>query len=40
MNWFGNQEGEGYEFHLLVIGIALALVIAGGGTLSLDSVFV
>ena len=21
MNWFGKQQGEGYEYHLLVIGI-------------------
>ena len=36
MNWFGNQAGEGYEFHLLVIGMALALIAAGAGRLSLD----
>ena len=36
MNWFGNQKGEGYEFHLLVIGIGIALMIAGGGKWSLD----
>ncbi|MBY0384751.1 DoxX family protein [bacterium] len=36
MNWFGNQKGEGFEYHLLAIGIALVLVIRGGGSLSLD----
>jgi putative oxidoreductase len=36
MNWFGNQTGEGFEFHLLAIAIAAALVIAGGGRSSLD----
>lgn len=36
MNWFGTQQGEGIEFHLLAIGIALALVIQGGGLLSID----
>lgn len=36
MNWFGKQQGEGYEFHLLVIGICLALLIKGGGMLSID----
>ncbi|ALC17856.1 putative membrane protein YphA, DoxX/SURF4 family [Desulfuromonas soudanensis] len=36
MNWFGTQAGEGFEYHLLVIGMALALVIAGGGRWSLD----
>ncbi|HLN96780.1 MAG TPA: DoxX family protein, partial [Flavobacterium sp.] len=36
MNWFGNQKGEGYEFHLLIIGICLALVVNGGGRYSVD----
>jgi putative oxidoreductase len=37
MNWFGTQEGEGYEYHLLAIGIALALVLGGAGRWSLDA---
>lgn len=36
MNWSGAQQGEGFEFHLLAIGIGLALVVLGGGTASLD----
>lgn len=36
MNWFGNQQGEGFEYHLLAIAIALALMIKGGGRWSLD----
>jgi putative oxidoreductase len=36
MNWFGNQKGEGFEFHLLAIAIAIALIIKGGGKWSLD----
>lgn len=36
MNWFGNQKGEGYEFHLLMIGISLALIVNGGGRYSVD----
>ena len=36
MNWFGQQKGEGYEYHLLVIGICVALLIKGGGALSVD----
>jgi putative oxidoreductase len=36
MNWFGQQAGEGFEFHLLVIGMALALVANGGGKWSVD----
>ena len=36
MNWFGNQKGEGIEYHLLVLGLCLALMIQGGGSFSLD----
>jgi putative oxidoreductase len=36
MNWFGNQAGEGYEYFLLWIGMALSLVITGGGAYSVD----
>ncbi len=36
MNWTGKQPGEGFEFHLLVIAIALALIIRGGGKWSVD----
>jgi len=39
MNWTGAQAGEGFEFHLLVIAIAAALVIQGAGALSLDGRF-
>lgn len=36
MNWSGNQQGEGFEYHLLVMAIAVALMIRGGGRWSLD----
>lgn len=36
MNWFGNQAGEGFEYHLLVVGMAIALMISGGGAYSVD----
>jgi putative oxidoreductase len=36
MNWFGKQAGEGIEYHILIIGIALALMIKGGGGWSID----
>jgi putative oxidoreductase len=36
MNWFGNQKGEGYEYHLLTIGLALAVVVQGSGKCSID----
>jgi putative oxidoreductase len=38
MNWFGQQQGEGFEYHLLVIGMSAALVLTGGGAWSLDRV--
>jgi putative oxidoreductase len=37
MNWFGQQQGEGFEYHLLVIAISAALLITGGGKWALDS---
>jgi putative oxidoreductase len=36
MNWMGTQRGEGFEFHLLAIGLALVVMIAGAGRLSVD----
>jgi putative oxidoreductase len=36
MNWYGSQQGEGFEFHLLMIGLALVVLIQGGGRLSVD----
>ena len=36
MNWSGAQKGEGFEYHLLVIAIAAALMIKGGGSFSID----
>jgi putative oxidoreductase len=36
MNWAGNQAGEGFEYHLLVIGICLALILKGAGRWSVD----
>jgi putative oxidoreductase len=36
MNWYGNQKGEGFEYHLLALGIAITLIIVGAGAWSLD----
>jgi putative oxidoreductase len=36
MNWFGNQKGEGFEYHLLAITIGLVIALRGSGALSLD----
>lgn len=38
MNWFGQQQGEGFEYHLLVIAMSVVLAIIGGGKWSLDGV--
>jgi putative oxidoreductase len=37
MNWTGKQKGEGFEFHLLALGIALALILGGAGLWSVDA---
>jgi putative oxidoreductase len=36
MNWLGKQAGEGFEYHLLALGIVIALLIKGGGAASVD----
>lgn len=38
MNWYGNQSGEGFEYHLLAIGLALIVMVCGSGKASLDRV--
>ncbi len=37
MNWSGAQEGEGVEYHLLALGLALALIVNGAGAWSIDA---
>jgi len=37
MNWFGMQKGEGIEYFILAIGLALALLIGGSGKFSFDN---
>jgi putative oxidoreductase len=37
MNWFGMQKGEGIEFFILVLGLALSLIIGGSGKFSSDN---
>ncbi|TMA19537.1 MAG: DoxX family protein [Deltaproteobacteria bacterium] len=36
MNWAGKQPGEGFEYHLIALAIAVALMIRGGGAASID----
>lgn len=37
MNWFGNQAGEGYEYSLLIIGLAVTIMVNGSGKWSIDN---
>ena len=36
MNWSGQQRGEGFEFFILAIGLALVVIMKGSGALSAD----
>jgi putative oxidoreductase len=36
MNWSGQQKGEGIEFHILGVAIAVVLMIGGAGRFSID----
>jgi putative oxidoreductase len=36
MNWYGNQKGEGYEYHLLALALAIPIIIRGAGAFSVD----
>ncbi|MDB5050807.1 MAG: DoxX family protein [Fibrobacteres bacterium] len=38
MNWMGNQKGEGIEYFILAITLAVALIVKGGGRWSADRV--
>ena len=37
MNWFGKQQGEGLEYFIILLGLALTLIITGGGKASADA---
>jgi len=36
MNWFGQQKGEGIEFFILMVALAVVTIIEGAGRWSLD----
>lgn len=36
MNWSGSGPGEGFEYHLLAVGLGLVVLIKGGGIWSVD----
>jgi putative oxidoreductase len=38
MNWTGRQTGEGFEYHLLALALALTVAVRGGGAASVDRV--
>ena len=36
MDWFGNQGGEGFEYHLLALALAAVVMVRGSGRGSID----
>jgi putative oxidoreductase len=36
MNWSGQQKGEGFEYHLLALGITTVIMVKGSGAWSVD----
>jgi putative oxidoreductase len=38
MNWYGEKKGNGIEYHVLVLALALTVMIKGAGAFSLDQV--
>ncbi|RPI55508.1 MAG: DoxX family protein [Acidobacteria bacterium] len=36
MNWMGAQAGEGFEYHILLIAMAVPIIVRGAGALSAD----
>lgn len=39
MNWFGQQKGEGFEYHLLVLGLCAVIYLQGDGRYALGKMF-
>lgn len=37
MDWFAKLQGEGFEYHILAIGLAVAIMLNGSGKLALDN---
>jgi putative oxidoreductase len=36
MDWHGSQKGHGFEYHLIVIALALVVIVKGAGACSID----
>jgi putative oxidoreductase len=40
MDWINTMNGEGYEYHLLFIGLCLAILLNGAGKFSVDNLLI
>jgi putative oxidoreductase len=38
MNWYGDKQGHGIEYHILVLALSVAVIIKGGGAFSVDQI--
>jgi putative oxidoreductase len=38
INWFGDKQGHGVEYHLLAVALALVIIVHGAGAFSLDQI--
>jgi len=36
MNWFGKKNGEGIEYHVLLLSLLLIVIVRGSGAMSID----
>lgn len=36
MNWFGEKNGEGIEYHVILLSLLLAVITKGSGAMSID----
>jgi len=36
LNWFGDKQGHGFEYHLLALALALVVIVHGAGAFSVD----
>jgi putative oxidoreductase len=36
MNWFGEKEGEGIEYHVMLLSLLLIVIVRGSGAMSID----
>ena len=37
MNWFGTKNGEGIEYHVLLLSLLLIVIVRGSGAMSIDA---